>query len=134
MRSRRLLAAIVAACCLILAVPPSGRAGVERPTPVLSASPMIGVAPVKILFKAELRGGRDDDPEFYCVGVEWDWDDDSLSERKQDCEPYEAGKSRISRFFMAEHEYKEPGSYQVTVRLKRGEKVLTAARVTVSVT
>jgi hypothetical protein len=109
-------------------------AGPDKPTPSISAVPMIAPAPAKILMRVALRGGADDDPDFYCVTVEWDWDDGSVSERTRDCDPYEKGKSRIDRLFTAEHEFKLPDEYKVTFRLKRGDKVLTAASLTVTIT
>jgi hypothetical protein len=109
-------------------------APVDRPTPVISAVPMIVAAPGKIVFHVALRGGADDDEEFYCPTVEWDWDDGSVSERSRDCDPYEKGKSKIERNFTAEHEFKVPDEYRVTFRLKKRTRILTAANLTVTVT
>jgi hypothetical protein len=104
-----------------------------RPSLVLSANPMIGVAPLKVRFKADLKGGADDDKEYYCLAVEWDWDDGTTSEFKRDCPPYEAGKTQIERHFTSEHEYKEEANYRVIFRLKRGDKVLLSSTLVVQV-
>jgi hypothetical protein len=87
---------------------------------------MIGTAPLKVRFKADLKGGADDDKEFYCAETEWNWDDGTTSEFKRDCEPYEAGRTMIDRHFTAEHEFKEEGRYRVAFRLKRAGKPLTS--------
>jgi hypothetical protein len=124
---KRLFLASLAAILLALFLGGDARVAArgDRPSPTLSASPMIGVAPVKVRFKADLKGGADDDKEFYCPTVEWDWDDGTTSEYKRDCEPYEAGKTLIDRHFTSEHEFKEPGGYRVIFRLRRGNKALT---------
>ena len=105
----------------------------DRPSLTLKASPMMGFSPAKIVLTAELRGGADDYEDYYCPGIEWDWDDGTKSEFSSDCDPYEAGKSAIKRRFSALHEYKTAGQYKVSIRLKRKDKALTSANVTVQV-
>ncbi len=113
---------------------PAAAPRAAKPTPVMTAVPMIVGAPGKVVFRVTLRGGADDDEEYYCPAIEWDWDDGSVSERSRDCDPYEKGKSRIDRNFTAEHEFKLPDEYKVVFRLKKGGKVLTAPSITVTVT
>jgi len=113
---------------LALANPPA------RASLVLRVSPPVAMAPAKVTVFAELQGGSENDPEYYCPALEWEWDDGSVSERKQDCEPFEAGKTKITRRFIGQHEYKQGGYYEVTLRLKRGDKVLLSGTVNVQIT
>jgi len=134
MRKVLVLGLAVLAVGLIAVGQASLLAGGGRPSLSMTAVPMIGVAPVKMIFRVTLKGGADDDPEFYCAAVEWDWDDGSISESKRDCDPYEKGKSLIQRHFTAEHEYKESSMYRVTFRLKQRNKTVasTSLQITVS--
>jgi hypothetical protein len=138
-RRRRLL---IAAACLALAVPGGvlARQKTEkdakdnpRPRINLRAQPVVGVSPARIVLTAELVGGSNDYEEYYCPTVSWEWGDDTKSESTVDCEPYEAGKSEIKRRFTIEHIFREPGARKVFFRLKRGNKEVAAAWVTVQV-
>lgn len=100
----------------------------ERPELSLRATPRVGFAPTDILFIAELRGGADDYEEFYCASVEWDWDDDTRSASTPDCDPYQAGESRIRRRFSMRHRFEYSGRYEVRVRLKQRDDTVAAAR------
>jgi hypothetical protein len=105
----------------------------ERPSLSLKASPLISFTPAKIFLSAELKGGADDYREFYCAAVEWDWDDGTTSEFQSDCEPHEAGKSRIQRRFSTQHVYKVEGSYRIYIRLMQKGKCVAAASTTIQV-
>lgn len=94
---------------------------------------MMTFSPAKIVLTAELKGGANDYEEYYCPTIEWDWDDGTRSESTNDCEPYEPGKSEIKRRFTVQHEYKTAGNYKVSVRLKKKDKALISANVTVQV-
>ena len=100
----------------------------QKPDFTLRASPQVGLAPVEILFIAQLRGGSDDYEEFYCATIEWDWDDDTRSSTTPDCDPYEPEKSRIRRRFSTRHKFEYPGRYTVRVFLKRSGEVVATAR------
>ena len=104
-----------------------------RPKIALRATPVMSFSPSRVSFTAELRGGADDYEEFYCPTVEWDWDDGTQSESKQDCEPYEPGKSGIKRIYTMTHQYDLSGNYTVSVRLKRQSKVVGSATTKVQV-
>lgn len=139
-RRRRLL---VAAACLALAA----MAGVaraqqntqkdpkENPRPriILRAQPLVAIAPARVVLTAELVGGANDFEEYYCPTVSWDWGDDTTSESTVDCEPYEAGKSEIRRRFTVQHVFRQEGSQKVFFRLKRRNKEVGTAWVTVAV-
>lgn len=105
----------------------------EKPSLSLKASPMMTFSPAKIVLTAELKGGANDYEDYYCPTVEWDWDDGTRSESGMDCDPYEAGKSEIKRRYTVQHEYKTAGTYKVAIRLKRKDKTLVSANVTVQV-
>ena len=72
----------------------------------------------------ELTGGEDSE-DFYCLAIEWDWDDGSRSLQDSDCEPYEPG-TKIERRFSSEHYYSRAGSYNIRARLKAQDKVIAA--------
>ena len=75
----------------------------------------------------EIRGGSDNYEEFYCPALEWDWGDDTISEAKRDCAPYETDKSSIERWFRAQHTYHESGVFKGTLRLKKRDRVVGLA-------
>ena len=102
--------------------------GEDKPSLSLRASPRVGFAPVDVLFVAELRGGSDDYEDFYCASVEWDWDDDTRSESTPDCDPYEAGESRIRRRFSTRHRFDYGGRYEVRFFLKKRDDTVAVAR------
>jgi hypothetical protein len=104
----------------------------KRPKLTLTARPPIGMSPAKIAITAELNGGRNDLEDFYCTTTEWDWGDGTESETTADCEPYEPGKSTFKRRFTVEHIFR-PGRFRVTLRLKKHDKAVSQATVTVEV-
>jgi hypothetical protein len=128
--------AIAAAACLML-VAPGARAqqaekteDADRPKLTIKASPKRGRSGQRVVLTAELVGGADDYEEYYCPTVEWLWGDGTESESTLDCAPYEPGKSLIKRRFTAEHVFRG-GDHQVTFRLKRRDKQVAAAVVTI---
>lgn len=105
----------------------------SKPRLSLRASPSVAFTPARISLVAELRGGANDYEEFYCPTIEWDWGDETTSESRYDCEPYQAGKSEIRRRYTAEHTYRIPGVFQIQFRLKQKDKVVAAAQTTVQI-
>jgi len=103
----------------------------DSPELSLRARPNLAFAPAEISFSGSLRGGADDDEELYCTSAEWDWDDGTKSESIFDCEPYEAGTSKIRRRFSRRHSYDRGGRYEVQLLLKRGGDVVDSARVAI---
>jgi hypothetical protein len=95
-----------------------------KPSVSVRASPTVGFSPARIALTAELKGGADDYEAFYCPSVEWNWGDDTRSESRSDCEPYEAGKSQIKRRFVIEHVFNTSGDFRVQFRLKQKNKVV----------
>ena len=53
----------------------------------LKATPAVGFAPVRMVFTAELKG--DEHADLYCPAIEWVWGDDTRSETRTDCDPFE---------------------------------------------
>jgi hypothetical protein len=104
----------------------------RRPKITLKAQPVVSMSPARVVLTAELQGGANDYEEFYCPSVEWDWGDGTHSESTLDCEPYEAGKSEIKRRFTVEHVFRA-GAYKVMFRLKRRDRSLATASVSIQV-
>jgi len=105
----------------------------KKPSLSLKATPPAGFAPLRVHVTAELKGGANDHAELYCPTVQWDWDDDTMSEKSEDCDPYEAGKSNIPRRFSADHTFRISGVYRLTLRLKQKDKVISSTTATVTV-
>ncbi len=132
-----------AAACLAIALgtvlpgqqTPSQKDSEEGGKPRLSlrARPSIAATPARVMFTAELTGGPNDFEELYCPTVEWEWGDETTSESTFDCEPYEAGKSELRRRFTAEHTFRRSGSYKVYIHLKRRDKSVASASVTLQI-
>jgi hypothetical protein len=105
----------------------------RRPKVTLRASPMISFSPSRVNFTAEIVGGPDDLEDYYCPSLEWDWGDGTQSAASSDCDPYEAGKSEIKRRYTATHTFQFAGRFNVSLRLKRNNKVLVMMNTTVQV-
>ena len=118
------------ACAAALAASLSA-AGPSKPSLSLRASPAVGFAPVRMVFTAELKG--DDAADLYCPTIEWDWGDDTKSESRTDCDPFEAGKSEIKRRWIVDHSFEAPGTWKVELRLKQKSKVVAKGTTTVTV-
>ena len=103
-----------------------------RPKVSLKATPVIAMAPARVVLTAELTGGANDFEEFYCSAVEWEWGDGTKSESSSDCAPYEAGKSEIKRRFTVEHVFRA-GNYRVMFHLKRHDKAVGNATINIQV-
>jgi hypothetical protein len=131
-RVRRLLPAFAA---VVLATTVISAELDKKPKPSVSlrASPQVGFSPLRVVLTAELTGGVDDFEEYYCPAVEWYWGDDTKSESKVDCDPYEAGKSEIKRRYTVDHTFNTMGEYRVEFRLKQKNKVVGGARTTIRV-
>jgi hypothetical protein len=104
----------------------------KRPQLKLTARPPLGMAPLKVVLTADLQGGPNDSEEFYCPSIEWDWGDGTMSESTVDCDPYEPGKSEIKRRWTVEHVFRA-GQYHVVLRLKKRDKAITQATVSLDV-
>jgi plastocyanin len=124
---RRSLAAILSGLLLLTGVyeiQASAQADGKKskPSVTVKATPLVAFSPARMVLTADLRGGADQD--MYCATVEWDWGDDTRSQAKADCDPFEAGKSEIKRHFTIEHVFNTFGEYRVEFRLKQKDKVV----------
>ena len=104
----------------------------KRPKLSLRAQPTVSIAPARVVLTAELSGGPNDFEEYYCATVSWDWGDGTESESTLDCEPYQPGKSEIKRRYTVQHTFRS-GQHKVGFRLKRNDKTLAVANVTIQV-
>ena len=114
----------------------SGRQTAPRPGEprlVLTIDRQVGLAPMRVSLSADLVGGADDDEEFYCPTIEWNWDDDTESASTFDCPSYQPGVTTIRRHFPVEHIFNETGDYHVSVQLIRRARELASADAEVSV-
>jgi len=99
----------------------------------LKATPSIGFSPARVVVTAEVKGGPNDAEELYCASVEWVWGDDTRSETKADCEPYEAGRSEIKRRYTLDHVYQSGGNYRIEFYLKQKNKRVLTGRTNVQI-
>ena len=95
-----------------------------KPSVSVRANPSTGFAPTRVVLTAELKGGVNDYADYYCPSIEWVWGDDTRSESKMDCEPYEAGKSEIKRRYLFDRVFLLPGEFRVEFRMKQKDKVV----------
>ena len=61
--------------------------------------------------------------KYYCLDELWEWDDDTESEYAPDCDPYEEGME-LKTQFSASHQYRDPGTYVVRLRLQNHGKTI----------
>ena len=137
---------IAASITLVLLVASASGAVAEKPKLALKANPPMAFSPARIVVTGELTGGANDNQEFYCPAVEWEWGDDTKSEESADCEPYQVGKSEIKRHFTTDHTYRVGEEnpkvhvptegyreFHIQLRLKKNGKVITSAGTTVRI-
>ena len=119
----------------------------KKPSISLRANPTAGFSPLRVVVTAELKGGANDYEDFYCASVEWDWGDDTKSEAKADCDPYEPGKTEIKRRYVQEHTFRSimtdipgapgmpegPTQFRVRFLLKQKNKVVGSGQTIVEI-
>src|SRR4051812_39435025 len=128
----------VVALAVVLVAAPGGTAAQrdgadKKPSLSLKATPPAGFAPLRVHLVVDVKGGANDYADFYCATVQWDWDDGTISENSEDCDPYEAGKSSIRRRYSADHTFRLSGDYRLTFRLKQKDKVIASATTTLAI-
>jgi plastocyanin len=111
----------------------AGDSNKKKPSISLKASPAGGFSPLRVVFTAEVKGGDNDFEEYYCPTVEWYWGDDTRSEAKADCDPYEPGKSEIKRRYATDHTFQTAGEYNVEFRLKQKDRTVGVGRTLVRI-
>lgn len=117
---------------LALAAPLTAAENGDRPRLDLRATPRMAFSPTVVYVTAELAGGSETE-DFYCPDLEWDWDDGARSVRASDCPPFAAGESDFERFFSADHVYRQAGTYNVKITMKRAGRTLAVATSRVNV-
>jgi hypothetical protein len=152
-RSALLLTMAAAAVPTLAFAPLDGGAGQKpgdqnkKPSISVRANPPVGFSPLRVVLTAEIKGGANDYEDFYCASVEWEWGDDTKSESKADCDPYEAGKSEIKRRFIQEHTFRSlsndmpgaagmptgPTQFRVRFVLKQKNKVVGSGQTVVEI-
>jgi hypothetical protein len=131
-RSATLRCGLVVAACVVLTG--SIRAAEDKKASItLKANPSIGFSPARVVVTADVKGGANDAEDLYCASVEWVWGDDTRSESKGDCEPYEAGRSEIKRRYTQEHTFQTAGNYRIEFYLKQKNKRVLAGRTNVTI-
>ena len=123
--------ALGAVVFIALAADGLGGERVRKPRLDVRVSPRVALLPVNVLLMAELVGG-DELEEFYCPGLEWDWGDGARSAHEADCPPFEAGTT-LERIFSARHAYRQPGEYDLRVRLLRADRTVAVATAHISI-
>ena len=122
-----LLAALFAASSSVLAAGPKLKLKAPRTTFMRPRMPNERRRPrITLRITAQLTDldEVEDLEEYYCLEEVWEWDDDTDSEYAPDCDPYEEGMD-LKRRFSASHQFSEPGTYTVWLRLQRnGETVI----------
>ena len=79
--------------------------------------------PVSINLSARLEGDFEDPEKYYCLSEVWEWGDETESVYEPDCDPYEEG-AEVKRFFSSHRNFRRPGTYKITLRLKNGDKTV----------
>jgi len=109
----------------------SGKTVRRKPVLKLRATPGVALPPAMVLLTAELVGGQDDE-DFHCPEVEWDFSDGSRSAFQADCQPLSDG-APLERRFTRRHTFRAAGDYAVAVTLRRTGRIVAQARATVIV-
>ncbi|MEO8499534.1 MAG: hypothetical protein ABI565_01365 [Vicinamibacteria bacterium] len=105
----------------------------DKPRLTLKAAPLNGTPSTLFVFQARLTGGEDGEG-LYCLTTEWIWEeqaDSSLNEAE--CPPYKAGETQVERSFSEEQTFRSPGPHVVRVVLRKGDKEIASAAITVTV-
>ena len=123
----------VLVCAFVMAASSPDIQNDKKASLSLKASPNVGFSPARIVLTAEVKGGPNDAEDLYCASIEWVWGDDTKSESKADCEPYEAGKSEIKRRYTLDHVYQTGGQYKVEFYLKQKNKRVLGGQTTVTI-
>ena len=131
--ARRTLVALTAVLALGVAVYAQKSSEDKKPSLSLKATPVTGFAPLRVRLTVDVKGGANDNQDYYCPSVEWEWGDDLNSGNSEDCGPFESGKSEIKRRYSAEHVFRYEGSYRIILRLKQKDRVVGITSTTIEV-
>lgn len=104
----------------------------KKPTLTLRVLPRFGRVTTSFLFTAILEGGSDSEA-LHCLVAEWSFGSDDTSVADPECEPFEAGKTKLERQYGMERRFASEGQKTVTVTLRKGDKVVARATATLRV-
>jgi hypothetical protein len=108
---------------LVVALAGASAEKAGRPTVSLRAAPRVAVAPARIVFTVELKGGEDGDA-LHCLTLKFDWGDGTNSESQGECGPLAEREGKVQRLFNADHEYSEQKNPTVRVTVLKDERVI----------
>ena len=119
---------------IIATLASAGSAGDKprKPRLDLRAAPRMAFSPVNVLVTAELTGGDNALDDYYCPEIEWNWDDGGKSVHEADCAPMETGAT-FERRYTANHAFRQPGSYNVKMTMRKGNRAIAVATAVVTV-
>jgi hypothetical protein len=104
--------------------PPSSDLPVTSPPPddagevytALRANVVEGFAPLAVNFTGRLVGGPDNNQDYYCVEIAFEFGDDIVQSAIPGCVEW-TPEAEIEREYSASYVYDEPGIYQATFSL-----------------
>lgn len=102
------------------------KAKVKKPALTLRVLPRMGRVSTSFLFTAILEGGEDSEA-LHCLVAEWSFGSDDTSLAEPECEPFEAGKTKLERQYSIERRFGSEGQKYVSVTLRKGDKVIARA-------
>jgi hypothetical protein len=127
MRHPTLVALVFALAATASADKPAG-----RPSVSLRAAPRVAVAPARVVFTVELKGGQDGEA-LDCLTLRFGWGDGTTSSSEGECAAAQGGPAKVQRLFTADHEYGNQGSPTAEVAVLKGERVVGRASVSLKI-
>ena len=104
----------------------------DKLTVSLRAAPRAAVAPARIVFNVELKGGGDTEA-LHCLTLQWEWGDGTRSTSEGDCSPFQAGETKVQRLFTADHEYGQKSTPDAEVTVMKGERIVGRGSVSLTI-
>jgi hypothetical protein len=92
----------------------------------------VAVAPARIVFTVELKGGEDGEA-LHCLTLKFEWGDGTKSETQGECGPLSERGGKVQRVFNGDHEFARRSNPVVRVTLLKGERVVGTDSVTVNI-
>ncbi len=105
----------------------------SKPKLSLSAVPTQGSPATVFIFRGVLTGVADTE-DFYCLTAEWIWEEEADSSlNESECPPFVSGETKVERTFSEEQSFRRAGPQRVQLILRRHDKEIASATVTVTV-
>lgn len=105
----------------------------------LGVRPRVGFAPLRVTAILDMKNI---DEKHWCPEIVWIWSEENSdniveeeSSEEYSCQPYNESRKedKDRKMYIRGHTYKQPGRYELTVKLKKEGKVLTQRKVTIIV-